>query len=81
MNDNIDDVFERETKWRQLAEALFLRLSECQPVKLGNITALPKLPSQDELDAFATRFRALSVAGGWTTQGRAPRQRRWWWPF
>jgi hypothetical protein len=75
-----DEEFEREAAWRELAQSLYMRLSECQPVKLGNMTALPKLPSQDELEAYATRFRALSTAGGWTSS-RRPDRRRWWWPF
>jgi len=74
----LHDDFDREDAWRKLSYDLYLRLAECQPLKLGRVTALPKLPAQDELDAFVSRFRALSEAGGWTSRQR---KRRWWWPF
>lgn len=74
-----DEEFRREERWRALAQDLFMRLNECHPFKLGNVTALPKLPSDDELKDFAERFRKLSEEGGWTSRRRL--KQRWWWPF
>jgi hypothetical protein len=76
-----DEEFEREAAWRALAESLFMRLSECQRLTVGTVTAMPKLPTQDELDSFATRFRALSAAGGWTSGRPSRAPRRPWWLF
>lgn len=75
-----DNDAKRESDWRELARSVITRLAECKPLKTGNVTALPKLPTQDEIDAYMTRFRALSAAGGWTMRPRE-RRRRWWWPF
>ena len=77
----MDDDLKRESDWRELARSAIVRLSECRPLTtMGNVTALPKLPSQDEIDAYMTRFRALSSAGGWT-RPRERQRRWWWWPF
>jgi hypothetical protein len=80
---NLRDDDKREVAWRQLAQDLFTRLNECQPLRLGPVTALPKLPADEELRVFAARFRALSEAGGWTRTrlSKLTARRRWWWPF
>jgi hypothetical protein len=79
--------YEREREWRQLAEDLYMRLADTQALKIGNVTTLPKLATDNELQLYAARFRALSEAGGFRTADgfRAParptKPKRWWWPF
>lgn len=90
---NYNDVHDREAAWRALAQSLYLRLSECRVIHIiEGQPEYPAPPTWDELEAFATRFRALSTAAGWTLKAQGtgtdelpmpkrPKRRKPWWRF